>query len=73
MFRINTIPGESARRKGYASYPQDFPHLVPGKDFVAWKVGEDFEIETTLGGKALEARLKAFNEEVKVRGRLQPI
>lgn len=69
MFRINTIPGEAARRKGHASYPEDFPHLGPGKDFVAWKAGEDFEIETTLGSKALYARLKAFCEqEVEARG-----
>lgn len=63
MFRINTVPGEAAKKKGYSSYPEDFPHLSPGQDFAAWRTEEGFEIETTLGGKALEARLKAFQEQ----------
>lgn len=50
MYRINTIPGEAAKAKGHASYPEDFPHLCPGKNFTAWKAGEDWEIETTLDG-----------------------
>lgn len=47
-------------RKGHACYPEDFPHLRPGQDFVAWRSGEDWEIETTLEGSAFEARLRAF-------------
>ena len=58
MYRINTIPGEAAKVKGHASYPEDFPHLRPGESFTAWKAGEDWEIETTLDGAALRERLK---------------
>lgn len=58
MYRINTIPGEAVKSKGYASYPEDFPHLRPGEDFTAWKAGEDWEIETTLDGEALRQRFK---------------
>ena len=63
MYRINTIPGEAAKTKGHASYPEDFPHLRPGESFTAWKAGEDWEIETTLGGKTLEVRLRAFAKQ----------
>lgn len=62
MYRINTIPGEAAKAKGHASYPEDFPHLRPGEDFTAWRVGEDLEVETTLGGEALLERLKEFEK-----------
>ncbi len=57
MYRINSIPGKAAQIKGYASYPEDFPHLHHGEDFTAWRNGEDWEIETTLNGAALEERL----------------
>lgn len=60
MYRINTIPGEAAKAKGHASYPEDFPHLRPGESFTAWKAGEDWEIETTLDGAALRERLEEF-------------
>lgn len=49
MYRINTAAGEAMSRKGHACYPEDFPHLRPGQDFVAWKSGEDWE----RGGRAL--------------------
>lgn len=62
MYHINTIPGEAAKAKGHASYPEDFPHLRSGQDFVAWKVGEDWEIETTLDGEALRQRLKMLEK-----------
>lgn len=62
MYNINTIPGKAAKVKGHASYPEDFPHLQPGQDFVAWKVGEDWEIETTLDGEALRQRLKTLEK-----------
>lgn len=62
-YRINTVPGEEAARKGYASYPEDFPHLRPGENFAAWQDGEDWEIETTLGGAALHARLDKFKRQ----------
>ncbi len=58
MFYINTIPAQAAQRKGYARYPDDFPHLVAGERFRAWKSGDDWEIETTLKGTSLERRLK---------------
>ena len=64
MYRINTIAGEAMARKGHATYPEDFPHLPPGQDFVAWKSGEDWEIETTLKGAAFEARLKRFTKDI---------
>lgn len=62
MYRINSIPGAAAREKGYASFPEDFPHLRAGEDFTAWRAGEDWEIETTLSGAALEERLRIFEE-----------
>lgn len=65
MYRINTIPGKAAAVKGHASFPEDFPSLRPGEDFSARKVGEDWEIETTLGGEALEKRLQIFKREVE--------
>lgn len=68
MYRINSIPGAAARERGHASYPEDFPHLRPGEDFTAWRVGEDWEIETTLSGAALEERLQTFGREVENRG-----
>ena len=58
MYHINTIPGQAAKEKGHASYPEDFPHLRPGEDFAAWRVGEDLEIETTLSWEALSERLQ---------------
>lgn len=68
MFRINSIPGEAAKKKGHASYPEDFPHLRPGEDFTAWKAGEDWEIETTLTGEALKERLQIFGKKVQENG-----
>lgn len=63
MYRINTIPGEAAKEKGHASYPEDFPHLRPGENFIAWRAGEHLEIETTLNGAALEERLRIFSKQ----------
>ncbi len=68
MYRINTNPGKAATIKGHASFPADFPNLRPGEDFSARKVGEDWEIETTLFGEALEKRLKIFKREVETHG-----
>lgn len=48
MFKINTIPGQAAREKGYAHYPEDFPHLTHDADFAAWRSGDDWEIETRI-------------------------
>lgn len=62
MYRINTIPGEAAKAKGHASYPEDFSHLRPGEDFTAWRAGKDLEVETTLDGEALLERLKEFEK-----------
>lgn len=62
MYVINKIPGAAAKEKGYASYPEDFPHLEPGEDFKAWRAGGNIEIETTLAGEALEQRLKALEK-----------
>lgn len=41
VYHINTAAEEAVARKGHASYPEDYPHLRPGEDFVAWRVGED--------------------------------
>ena len=68
MYRINTIPGKAAAIKGHASCPEDFPNLRPGEDFSARKVGADWEIETTLGGEALEKRLQIFKQEAQAHG-----
>lgn len=63
MYRINTIPGEAAKIKGHASYPEDFPHLRPGEDFAVWRAGEHLEVETTLNGEALEERLRILEKQ----------
>lgn len=60
MFKINTIPGRAAKEKGYAHYPEDFPHLTHGADFAAWRSGDDWEIETILVGQALVDRCNSF-------------
>lgn len=62
MIFINRKPGEAARAKGHAAYPDDFPHLQPGQDFAVWKVGENWEVETTLDGDALYQRLKMLEK-----------
>ena len=63
VYYINTIPGEAAARKGHADFPEDFPHLRPGENFTVWRVGKDWEVETTLSGESLFARLKAIKEQ----------
>lgn len=60
MFKINTIPGQAAQEKGYARYPEDFPHLTHDADFAAWRSGDDWEIETILDGQALVDRWNSF-------------
>lgn len=60
MFKINTIPGQAAKKKGYARYPEDFPHLTHGSDLAAWRSGDDWEIETILVGQALVDRWNSF-------------
>ena len=62
MYRINTIPGRAAAEKGHASYPEDFPHLRNGADFVMWKDGDHWEIETILNADALMQRLALLKE-----------
>lgn len=59
-YKINSVPEAASREKGYASYPEDFPHLQPGEDFAIWRSGEDWEIETLLNGVALQERLRIF-------------
>lgn len=63
VYYINTIPGEAVARKGHADFPKDFPHLRPGENFTAWRVGYDWEVETTLSGESLLARLKALKDQ----------
>lgn len=63
VYYINTIPGEAAARKGHADFPEDFPHLRPGENFTVWRVGRGWEVETTLSGESLFARLKAIKEQ----------
>ncbi|WP_195985346.1 hypothetical protein [Clostridium sp. D33t1_170424_F3] len=61
MYFINEKPGDAAEKRGYAIYPDDFPMLAATKsDFFAWKTGEDVHVETTLMGKALFKKLRAF-------------
>lgn len=68
IYRINTVPQEAERQKGFATFPEDFPHLKVGEDFMAWKSGNDWEIETTLSGTALEERLQIFKREIEHHG-----
>lgn len=63
VYYINTIPGEAVAQKGHADFPKDFPHLRPGENFTAWRVGYDWEVETTLSGESLLARLKALKDQ----------
>lgn len=63
VYYINTIPGEAAAQKGHADFPEDFPHLRPGEDFTVWRVGRGWEVETTLGGETLFARLNAIEAQ----------
>ncbi len=63
VYYINTIPGEAVARKGHADFPKDFPHLRPGENFTAWRVGYDWEVETTLTGESLLERLKTLKEQ----------
>ena len=68
IYRINIAPQEAERQKGFAAFPEDFSHLRPGEDFTAWKAGNDWEIETTLSGAALEERLQKFKKEIEQHG-----
>lgn len=65
MYYINIIPGKAAAERGYARDPKDFPHLKPGQKFVAWRVGDDWEIESTLPREELIARIKALEKDEK--------
>lgn len=60
LFHINTIAGQAMAEKGYARYPDDFPHLTQGKEFTAWRSGDDWEIETILEGQKLIDRWNSF-------------
>lgn len=60
---INTMAGKAMARKGHASYPDDFQRLRPGENFTAWRVGQDWEIETLLIGEPLLARLRAIEAQ----------
>lgn len=48
------------KKTGYARYPEDYPHLTHGAKFAAWRSGDDWEIETTLDGQALEKQWDSF-------------
>lgn len=62
MYYINTIPGKAAAEKGYARYPDDFPHLMPGQEFAAWRSGADWEIETTLQAREIIVHMDALEK-----------
>lgn len=47
MFKINTAAGKAAELRGYAIFPDDFTRLKTG-NFIIWRDGDDWEIETTL-------------------------
>lgn len=47
MFIINQKPGEAAKEKGFARFPEDYARLQPGQVATAWKDGDDWQIETT--------------------------
>lgn len=65
MFYINTIPGQAAAKKGFARYPEDFPHLTDGKEFTAWRSGDDWEIETILEGREFLAQMQNLSKFCK--------
>lgn len=65
MYKINTIAGKAAKENGFASYPEDFPHLKNGENFVAFQVGNDWEIETVLCGKELQEELRIFAKKLE--------
>lgn len=47
MLKINTAAGRAAKLKGCAVFPDDFERLKEG-DFIIWRDGDDWEIETRL-------------------------
>lgn len=63
VFHINTAPGEAMAQKGHASFPEDFTRLMPGEDFVAWRVEDGWEVETILDDAALLKRLEALRRQ----------
>lgn len=65
MYIINRIPGMAAKEKGYAAYPEDFPHLNNGEDFEMWRSGKNIEVESTLTGEALRQRMEVENIRLK--------
>ena len=64
MYRINTMPGKAAAKKGHADFPGDFSRLRPGEVFTAWRVSDGWEIETILGDETLFVRLQMLDGQV---------
>lgn len=63
MVYINKYVHEASEKRGYAVFPDDFPHLRDtGKDFVAWREGADWHVETTVTGDVLQERMSGLNK-----------
>lgn len=54
MYYVN----EHLNGKTTARYPEDFPALVNGKRFAAWKVGDDWHVQSIMGGDELYRMMK---------------
>lgn len=63
MYQIN----EHLSGKTTARYPEDFPALTNGKRFVAWKIGEDWHIQTVMTGEELIRMIKALQEKERTK------
>lgn len=63
MVYINKYVREASKERGYAVFPDDFPHLRDtGKDFVAWREGADWHVETIVTGDVLQERMSGLNK-----------
>ncbi len=62
--KINEAPGEAAKSRGHAVYPDDFPHLTPGEDFCFWVDWDTdtLHVETTLPSDEIQARLQELQK-----------
>ncbi len=62
--KINEVPGEAAKSRGHAVYPDDFPHLAPGEDFCFWVDWDTdtLHVDTTLPSDEIHSRLKELQK-----------
>ena len=60
---LNAVAGKTAKVKGHATYPDDFPRLAqyPGRSFYAWFDGQ-WNVESTLEGDVLREELQKLRK-----------